>query len=406
MKRPEDRAEIKRILLIITFGVVLFCALWNLKPIAAALGWILGLLMPFIFGLCIAFILNVPMRAIERALFKPVPEIKGGKNGKKPAAGFGMKLRAVLYRAKRPLSIILSLLAIIAVVALVVLLIIPQIKQTALTVKASLPGFEARLNSTLQPIYDRLPEFQEWVTGLEVDWSSLVQKIGGYLEKGADGIKGVLGSTVGFATSLFSGIFNFVLGLIFAVYILAQKEKLASQVKRILLAFMPEKFNNTVFHIASMANDTFSRFLSGQCTEAVIIGTLCCIGMVIFRFPYAAAIGVLVGFTALIPIVGAFIGTAVGAILIFVTDPIKAFWFIVFILVLQQIEGNFIYPKVVGNSVGLPSMWVLFAVTVGGSVGGILGMLVSVPACSVIYCLIREEVNRRLAEKQSASSGF
>ena len=183
-----------------------------------------------------------------------------------------------------------------------------------------------------------------------------------------------------------------------------QTEKLEREMRSIISAYIPDKHAEYFIHVCRMINNTFSKFLGGQCTEAFILGSLCFIGMTILRIPYALAVGVLVTFTAFIPIVGAFLGTAIGAFLICVTDPIKALWFIVFFIILQQVEGNLIYPRVVGSSVGLPSLWVLFAVTVGGGMMGILGIFVSVPICSVIYCLLKENVDKRLLKKNTTNT--
>ena len=210
----------------------------------------------------------------------------------------------------------------------------------------------------------------------------------------------MLNSTIGIASSVVSGFTNLFIGLVFSVYVLAQKEKLAGQVKRVLSAFLPEKINNSVLYVCALLNKNFTNFITGQCLEAVILGTMFVIAMTIFRMPYAVMIGVLIAFTALIPIVGAFIGCVVGAFLILLVNPWKALAFIVLFLVLQQIEGNLIYPRVVGSSVGLPAMWVLVAVTIGGSLFGIMGMLVFIPLISTVYALLRECVNRRNEKKR------
>ena len=209
----------------------------------------------------------------------------------------------------------------------------------------------------------------------------------------------MLSSTVSVASSVIGGVVNFILAFTFSIYVVHQKERLGSQAKRLLYAYLPEARSDRIIEILSLSHKTFSNFITGQFTEAIILGALCFVGMSIFRFPYALMISVLVGFTALIPIVGAFIGTIVGALLIVTVSPIQALWFILFILVLQQIEGNLIYPRVVGTSVGLPGIWVLVAVTAGGSLYGIVGMLFSVPVSSVLYCLLRETVRRRVKER-------
>ena len=209
----------------------------------------------------------------------------------------------------------------------------------------------------------------------------------------------LMDTTIGVTTSIFSAAVNFVLALVFSLYVLAQKETLSRQVTKTMRALLPEKKAAWLMDLAALTNKTFSNFITGQLTEAVILGSLCFVGMVLFKMPYASVVSVLIGFTALIPIFGAFIGIIIGAFLILLISPVKAFWFVIFILVLQQIEGNLIYPRVVGKSVGLPGIWVLAAVTVGGNAFGLVGMLLSVPVCSVLYALLRQLVHGRLEKK-------
>ncbi|MEG0109815.1 MAG: AI-2E family transporter, partial [Oscillospiraceae bacterium] len=236
---------------------------------------------------------------------------------------------------------------------------------------------------------------------LNIPWQDLSKTIFDFIKNGATGL---LGGTVTMLSGIFNGVFNMVVAFIFALYILLNKEKLKSQLKRILQAYLPEKRTATVLEIARFSSNTFAHFISGQCIEACILGSLCWLGMLLFRFPYAPMVGALVGITALIPIIGAFVGTVVGGFMIFMIDPIQALWFVIFLLVLQQIEGNVIYPRVVGSSVGLPAMWVLAAVTVGGGLFGVVGMLFAVPTFSIVYTLLRRNVNKRLVEKQAADA--
>ncbi len=375
----------KRILAIVAFGVLLFCGVLNLNQVLGFLGLIIGLLAPFITGLCIAFILNVPLRAIESTLFR-----RGGK-----------KARPVLQRAARPISITLTLLAFAAVIAVVSFLVVPEIGRTFNIIRDGFPAFLERLQEWSAKLMERIPELTDNLQSLKIDWDAVGKSVGGFLQSGAGSL---LNSTFSVATSIFSGLFNFVMGLVFAVYLLMQKEKVGGQVRRILFAFLPEHRAKRVVSICSLSQKTFSNFLTGQCLEAVILGCLFFIAMAIFRFPYALMISVLIAVTALIPIFGAFIGLVIGAFLILVANPLQALWFVVLFLVIQQVEGNLIYPKVVGSSVGLPSMWVLVAVTLGGSTMGVLGMLINVPLCSVLYCLLRESVNRRLDLKKKGKT--
>ena len=237
---------------------------------------------------------------------------------------------------------------------------------------------------------------EEWIQTLEFNWDSIIQTAIDFLKNGAGS---VLNSTFTVARTVISYLVNFFIGFVFACYILLQKEKLSRQIKKVLYAFLPEKAVQKTLDVASLSYRTFSSFVTGQCLEAVILGTMFFVVMSIFQFPYALLIGVVIAFTALIPIFGAFIGCVIGAFLILVVNPMKALMFIILFLVLQQIEGNLIYPHVVGGSVGLPSIWVLLAVTVGGSLMGVLGMLIFIPLFSVLYALFREFVYKRLKER-------
>lgn len=375
-----DRKTIKKILLIITFSIALFLGLQNISAVAKVLSAALGLLMPLIIGFCVAFILNVLLRVIEERAFAPI-------NRKNPP---------LWGRVRRTVSIVLTLGVIVGMLFILVFMIVPELKQAFMLLIDNLPQYAEQIKAWITQAAAVLKVDASTLTSLEIDWEKLRTTVFDYLKRDSGKL---VNTTVGITTSIFSGIFNFILGVVFSIYILMQKEKLGSQGKRMLYAFLPEKWADEVLHVAVLSNKMFSRFVTGQCTEAVIIGALCFIGMVIFRMPYAPMISVLVGFTSLIPIFGAFIGTAIGAFLILMDSPIQALWFVIFIVVLQQMEGDIIYPRVVGSSVGLPSLWVLLAVTVGGSVWGILGMLVSVPISSVLYCLMREAVGARLAER-------
>ncbi len=241
-------------------------------------------------------------------------------------------------------------------------------------------------------MFQQYPDVANWLQNIELDWKSIVQMV-------QNSAGDVLSSTVTAASSVVGAIVNFFLGIVFAFYVLVQKEKLGRQGRKLLYAFLPEKQAEKVLSVCSLSYKTFASFLSGQCLEAVIVGTLFFISMSIFQFPYALIISVLIAFMAFIPIFGAVIGCVIGAFLILMIDPIRAIWFVVLFLVMQQIEGNLIYPHVVGNSVGLPSIWVLAAVTLGGSLMGFAGMLICIPLCSVVYALASKAVNDRLAKK-------
>ena len=377
---PWNRKQIRVLFALVAFGVLLFVGLQNLGTVWGFVQILIGLLMPFIIGLCIAFILSVPMRAVETHLFRPLDK----------------KCGRIWRKIRRPLAATVTLLLALGVLAAAVFLIIPELGRSLRTLADSIPGFIARAQAWLTELAQKYPQWQDWINDLQLDWNAIAQKLLAFAQSGAVDL---FNSTVSLATSIFSGVFNLFLGVIFAMYVLMQKETLARQITNVLRAHLPDAKTDRLLEIGRLSNRTFSRFLTGQCLEAVILGLMFFVTMCIFRFPYALMIAVLIAVLALIPIFGAIIGCVVGAFLIFVGDPMQAFWIVVMFLILQQIEGNFIYPKVVGTSVGLPSIWVLAAVTVGGGVMGIFGMLVAVPLSSVLYSLLRDSTNRRLARR-------
>lgn len=377
---PWNRKQIRVLFALVAFGVLLFVGLQNLGTVWGFVQILIGLLMPFIIGLCIAFILSVPMRAVETHLFRPLDK----------------KCGRIWRKIRRPLAATVTLLLALGVLAAAVFLIIPELGRSLRTLADSIPGFIARAQAWLTELAQKYPQWQDWINDLQLDWNAIAQKLLAFAQSGAVDL---FNSTVSLATSIFSGVFNLFLGVIFAMYVLMQKETLARQITNVLRAHLPDAKTDRLLEIGRLSNRTFSRFLTGQCLEAVILGLMFFVTMCIFRFPYALMIAVLIAVLALIPIFGAIIGCVVGAFLIFVGDPMQAVWFVVMFLILQQIEGNFIYPKVVGTSVGLPSIWVLAAVTVGGGVMGIFGMLIAVPLSSVLYSLLRDSTNRRLARR-------
>ena len=288
----------------------------------------------------------------------------------------------------------------LGVLALASLVIGPGIADAVMSIIREIPAafdrLQKQLNGLAESLAAYLPMIQEWLAGVNIDWESLSRRVLEYAQALGSGI---VSSGGGFIGGVVSGVSTFVIGLIFSFYILLQKEKLSRHGRQVIYGLLPLRQADRTLEILRLASWTFSSFLSGQCLEACILGTLFVAAMTIFRMPYALLVGVLIALTALIPIVGAFIGCAVGALLIAIDDPWKALWFIVLFLVLQQIEGNLIYPHVVGSSVGLPSIWVLTAVTLGGSLLGILGMLIFIPLCSVLYALFRDFVKRRLRQR-------
>lgn len=370
-----NKHTVKWLLLVVFAGIAFFCTLQNLGVVFSALSALIGILAPFLLGGAIAFVLNVPMRAIERHLCP--------KNRKAD-------------KIRRPLALVITLVAFAGVIGIASNVIAPGIKDAVLSIAEQLPAAYDRLQAQILAWEHYLPQLETFIIDLNVDWKSISQKIISLAQSwGSD----LLSAGSGLIGNVVSAVSTLVIGLIFSLYLLFQKEKLARQGRQVCYALLPTSHADRILEVLRLANRTFSSFLSGQCLEAVILGSLFVVAMTLFRLPYALLVGVLISLTALIPIVGAFIGCGVGALLIAITDPVKALIFVVLFLVLQQIEGNLIYPHVVGSSVGLPSIWVLAAVTLGGKLMGVAGMLFFIPLCSVLYALFRSFVKARLAEK-------
>ncbi len=372
----EIKIKNKRtLLLIITFAILLYWGVEHLETILGVLGKGIGIIFPFLLGGAIAFVINVPMKNIEERLASAFHE--------KPLA-----LRIV--------SICLSFLLALGILVFVVMMVIPELADTLAQLNAGIPKFLDNVNTWLLGLTENYPEVKDFLMSFELNWADITQKALVVLQNAAGNL---VSSTWGFTASVIGGITATAVGFIFSIYVLVEKEKLGVQFRKIICAYLPAPAVTHILKVGRLANKTFSGFISGQCTEAVVFGLLCYVCMVIFRFPYAVCVSVLIGFMTLLPVVGAFLGTTLGALLIMVSSPIKALWFLIMIGVLQQIDGNLIYPRIVGNSVGLPSIWVLAAVTVGGSLMGVLGMLIFVPLASVLYALFREDVYKRLDKK-------
>lgn len=365
-----SKKTVKRILLIITFTVVLIWGVYNHKLLLKYLGELYALVRPFVIGLCIAYVVNVIMRPIERMWMKLLSKCKG----------------QWVRKMKRPICLLLSIVLIIGIILAVIFIIMPELSKSVASLASMVPSYVTEVESWWASLAQFLDKYNIALPELSFNTDKLMQLL-------RDGGTAVLNTTLSATTSIVTAIINFVLALAFSIYVLAQKETLKRQSKKVLAKLMKPERMNKFLDLLGLVNRTFTSFITGQLTEAVIIGVLCFIGMAIFGMPYAPAISVLVGFTALIPVFGSFIGTAIGAFLILLVRPIQALWFIIFIIVLQQFEGNLIYPKVVGKSVGLPGIWVLVAVTIGGNAMGVIGMLISVPLCSVVYVLARNAVN-------------
>lgn len=371
----------KRIVKYLLLAAVLVLAITNFNVLLEFVSKLWGIVFPLVLGGIMAYILNIVMRRLEKWYF-PKSQNK------------------LVQKTKRMVCIFLSLFLIVLIIFLVFRLVIPELINTITMIGHWIPIELAKLQEFLAEHSDQIPELEKWINSLSFDWEATAQKLLSYL---TSGVGGILGSTLSLVGTISIGVTNFVIGLIFAIYILANKEKLKRQLMKIARAYCKPALVEKTLGVLKVANETFSSFIVGQCTEAVILGTLCVIGMRICQFPYAPMIGAFVGATALIPVVGAYLGGAVGFLMILTVSPLKAVLFVVFLVILQQLEGNIIYPRVVGSSIGLPGMWVLAAVTVGGGLAGVGGMLLGVPLTATIYKLLRSDVNKRVLKEGGAA---
>lgn len=372
----------KHIMQMLAFAILLYCGIEHFDVVINAVRFILGIIMPFLVGGVIAFIFNVPMKKIEKHLF--------AKNKK-------------MEKWRRPLAYLLTLLLVIGIIVLVLVVVIPELGNTISMLVAQIPVAFDAVAEWANDMLKEYPALEPAVAELDINWSSVSASVVDFIQSIASGL---VSSGVGFFSGVVSGVATFVIAFTFSIYVLFQKERLQRQAKQILYALLPEKVTEKIISVASLSNQIFSNFLSGQCVEAVILGTLFVITMTIFRMPYAMLTGIVIAITALVPIFGAFIGCVVGMLLIVMVNPIQAIWFLILFLVLQQLEGNLIYPHVVGNSVGLPSIWVLAAVTIGGNLFGIAGILIFIPLCSVLYALFRDFVKMRLRKRGIKSERY
>ena len=343
----------------------------NDVKVSGILNGVYKVISPFLLGSAMAFVLNVLIRPIDSLwdkIFK--------------------KKTKVSQSLKRPASLLLSIIFMLGCLTAILFLIIPEFINTFSNIVEVMPDY---INTVLGWVAN-LREFAA-SHNVEIPEPRLNPDTVISFLKDKLANQSTINKTLDFTSSLVTGIINLIVSVAFSLYLLAQKEKLSDNIKKTLYAFFPKRKIDKLIDVTEIADQTFTKFISGQLLEAVIIGVLCFIGMLIFRMPYAPVISVLVGFTALIPVFGAFIGTAVGAFLILFDSPAKAIWFVVFIVILQQLEGNLIFPRVVGSSIGLPGIWVLAAVTIGGGLMGVIGMLLGVPLAATAYRLIKNDVN-------------
>ena len=363
------KAETKKYLKIGIGILLLYLCIHYWDKLAEIAAVLLSAASPLIVGGVIAYLVNIIMSRFERHWF---PKSKN----------------KAIIKSRRMFCLVFAILSMLAIVYLVVMLIIPQLWDAVALLLSEVPAYMKKVVEWVEKL-EILPE--DIFAMLEnIDWKSQMSKIISTL---TSGVGSVVGVAVNVVAAVFSTVFNALLAVIFALYLLFGKERLGRQCKMVMARYISPSIYEKSLHVLDVINDCFHKYIVGQCTEAMILGVLCTVGMLIFRFPYATMVGALVAFTALIPVAGAYIGAGVGAFMIMTVDPLKAVLFLVYIVILQQLEGNIIYPRVVGSSIGLPGIWVLAAVTVGGGVMGIPGMLLGVPLAAVAYRLLREDVN-------------
>lgn len=365
----------KSLLRIVIIGILVYCGIQNYTLVLRILAKCFNLVFPFVLGSIIAFIIKVPMKGIEKRLFV---------NNEK------------LSSLRRLLAYIITLLLIVGVFVICLFIIIPQVSDTVMLIVDRVPEAFDDFQKWIYAVTDDLPNVQSYIEKMDINWGTVSSEAIKII-KSAGGT--VFSSGISVISSIVGGLTNFVVAFVFSIYVIFQKEKLSEQAKKLLYALFKEKVADRVIYVGRLANKIFSSFLSGQCIEAVILGMMFFVTLSLFRLPYAVLIGVVIAITALIPIFGSFIGCAIGAFLIVMVEPMQAVWFLIIFVVLQQIEGNLIYPHVVGGSIGLPSIWVLVAVMIGGNLMGVAGILLFIPLCSVLYSLCRDFVYKRLEER-------
>lgn len=378
--------NIKRILIVIFLGTLIFTLVQHFSSTVYYVKLVLGFFAPVTAALCIAFVLNVLLTGLENRVFKFMD-----KSQKK-----------IVKKLKRPICLLLTYLIAFGIVALLILVIIPDIIDTIAYLAEKLPAFVGKAHKWISSLLGKYNIDESLIPEIKINWASAASTLKSWL---SGSYNQIFNGAVGITTSVFSGVFDAVFSLVISVYVLAQKERIGAFIKRVIDALTPKKVNSVIYHIAYRTAEAFSRFIGGQLIEALILGTLCFIGMLIFSIPNSLIISVIITVTALVPVVGATVGVVIGFLLIVISNPLKAVFFVVFFLILQQIEGNLIYPKVVGKAVGLPGVIVVSAVLVGGNIGGVLGALIAVPTSAVIFVLIKEYVafkSKTNAEKENA----
>lgn len=374
-----NKKNVKMLIFVIAVGILIFLGLQNMNIVFSFLGRILTVLTPMLIGLAFAFIFNVPLKFFEKKVFTR-------KDGT-PRLG----------KATRPVSLLISVLLVIAIIAAVLLLIIPELINSIVTLVQNLPDTFINFQNWINQLSEEHPQVKEFFMNTSIDWNEIVNSFISTIQNiSINFVSQALNILVG-TVSL---VVNIFLGFIFSVYFLLQKEQLFAQFKKLTYAFIPEKKADSIVYVFRLTGDTFSRSVAGSLIECTILGTITVTAMLIFNFPYAMMIGVIVGVMALIPMFGVTIGIVIGALLILTINPTQAIWFVVMMIIIQQIEGNLIYPRVAGSVMGLPALWVMASIIIGANLFGFVGMLVIVPIVSVIYTIMRQVVHVRLRKRK------
>ena len=375
-----NRKNVRTILLIIAFAVVLYTAAQNLASVYGAVKTVWNVFGVVITGLAMAFVLNVPLKLFEDRVFYGMSEDR----------------RPLVRRLRRAVSLVCALVVSLGVIVILIAVVLPQLTQTVTEVAARLPEYISAVVNWINEVLAKFDIEIEALKEFTVDWEKVFKDLSTYLKEG-----NVINTATDVGTAAASTVMNTFLGLVVAVYVLAQKERIGRFTRRCIDAFLPKRASSAISRVASMASETFSSFVAGQLADSCILGILCYICMLIFRFPYPEVISVVIGVTSLVPMVGSFIGEVIGALLILIVSPLKALLFVIMVLAIQQVDGAFIYPRIVGKSVGLPGVAVFCAVIVGGNIAGVLGAVMGVPVCAVLYALLKEAVASRLEGRRT-----
>ncbi len=380
-----NKNNVKTLILIIAAAILIFLGLQNMNIVFSFLSWLLSIFTPLLIGLAFAFVFNVPLKFFERKLFtRKDGTHRGGK-------------------ARRPVSLILSVLLVLGIITTIMFLIIPELINSLILLIQNLPDSVMRFQEWIEWLMDENPKIKDFFLSTSINWDDITNNLLGWVQ---DFSINLVGQAFGIVVSTIGFIINICLGFIFSIYFLAKKEKLSAQFKKLTYAFLPEGKADTVVSIFKLTSETFSRSVSCSMIECTILATITMISMSIFGFPYAMMVGCIIGVMALIPMFGVTIGIIIGTLLILTVSPTQAIWFVVMMIIIQQIEGNLIYPRVASTTVGLPSLWVMTAIIVGGGMFGFVGMLVSVPITSVVYTILRRVVHVRLRKKRISKNKF